>query len=105
MQQNKQRINLKKIDISKNIYKQIGLPVNYSEKILDDFIQIIIETLIHKKEINIKNFGKFTLKSKMKRVGRNPKNKKIYQINERNVVIFKTSKKLKKKINFSHEKR
>ena len=105
MQQNKQRTNLKKIDISKNIYNQIGLPVNYSEKILDDFIQIIIETLIYKKEINIKNFGKFILKKKMKRVGRNPKNKKIYQINERNVVIFKTSKKLKKKINFSHEKR
>tara|TARA_B100000700_G_scaffold282191_1_gene333528 strand:+ start:259 stop:576 length:318 start_codon:yes stop_codon:yes gene_type:complete len=105
MQQNKQRINLKKIDISKNIYKQIGLPVNYSEKILDDFIQIIIETLISKKEINIKNFGKFILKNKMKRVGRNPKNNKIYQINKRNVVIFKTSKIFKKKINFSHEKR
>ena len=105
MQQNKQRINLKKIDISKNIYKQIGLPVNYSEKILDDFIQIIIETLISKKEINIKNFGKFILKNKTKRVGRNPKNNKIYQINKRNVVIFKTSKIFKKKINFSHEKR
>ena len=77
MQQNKQRINLKKIHLSKNIYKQIGLPVNYSEKILDDFIQIIIETLIYKKEINIKNFGKFILKKKMKRVGRNPKTRKF----------------------------
>ena len=47
-----------------------------------------------------KNFGTFYLKKKSKRVGRNPKNKKIdHEISERNVVIFKPSELLKKKLN------
>ncbi|MBL6857434.1 MAG: HU family DNA-binding protein [Pelagibacteraceae bacterium] len=94
------RENTHKKDIIKNIYRKIGLPNTYAAQILNDIINILTLNIITKKIIKIKNFGTFYLKKKSKRVGRNPKNKKIdHEISERNVVIFKPSELLKKKLN------
>ena len=51
--------------------------------------------------MKIKKFGTFSLNYKKKRNGRNPKNKKSYEIQERNVVTFKASENLKFKININ----
>ena len=93
------RENIKKIIISKNISSSIGLPVTYSSKIINDVIQILINILKSEKIIRLKNFGIFFFKKKKQRIGRNPKNKKEYNISERQVVVFKISNNLKKKIN------
>ena len=76
------RDNTKKKDIVKNIYNNIGIPNVYAAKIL----------------------GTFFFKKKDKRPGRNPKNLKYYEILERNLVTFKTSENLKKKINLNVKK-
>ena len=47
---------------------------------------------------NIKNFGKFSLKLKKARVGRNPKTKEKFTISERLSISFKASSFLKSKI-------
>ena len=89
--------NLTKKDISKKINSKTGLPNSYSNKITDDFIDIL-KILIKNKEINIKNFATFKTIYKNERLGRNPKNKKIYKIKARKTLSFIISKKLSDKI-------
>ena len=98
------RDNIKKKDIVKNVNSNIGIPKVYASKILNDLIYILTNNLILNKIVKIKNFGTLILKKKNKRQGRNPKNLKTYEIIERNVVTFKISEYLKKKINSNVEK-
>jgi len=93
------RNNLKKKDITKSIFLNIGISASYSAKIVNDLIDILILTLISKKKIKIKNFGSFKPQMKTERTGRNPKNKKLYKILPRTVVTFRAAKELKLKIN------
>ena len=89
--------SLTKKDISKKIYFKTGLSNLYAKQITDDFIDIL-KYLIKNKEISIKNFASFKTISKNERIGRNPKNKKIYNINARKSLSFIASKKLNVKI-------
>ena len=89
--------SLTKKDISKKINLKTGLSKLYAEQITDDFIYIL-KDLIKNKEISIKNFASFKTISKNERIGRNPKNKKIYNINARKSLSFIASKKLSVKI-------
>ena len=90
-------LNLTKKDISKKIYSKIGFSFEYIGEITDEVINILKE-LIKRKDLNIKNFGTFKLIKKKERLGRNPKSKEIYVINERKSLSFIASKNLKKKI-------
>ena len=76
------KTNLTKKDISKNIHLKTGFSGSYVNKITDDFINIL-KNLIKDKEINIKNFATFRIINKGDRIGRNPKNKKIYRVDRR----------------------
>ena len=98
------RDNTHKKNIISNIADLIGLPVNYTAKIVDDIITILILNINKKKIIKIKNFGTFFLRKKNKRIGRNPKNKINHEISERNVLIFRAAEDLKKKLNFNVRK-
>jgi len=93
------RDNTRKKDIAKNILANIGTSFIYASKIIDDLINILICNLFLNELIKIKNFGTFKVQKKNKRIGRNPKNKKNYEISERNIISFKTAEELKKKIN------
>ena len=89
--------SLTKKDISKKINLKTGLSNLYAKQITDDLIDIL-KNLIKNKEIIIKNFASFKTISKNERIGRNPKNKKIYNINARKSLSFIASKKLNVKI-------
>ena len=91
------KISLTKKNISKKINLKTGLSNLYTNQITDDFISIL-KYLIKSKEISIKNFASFKTISKNERIGRNPKNKKIYKIKARRSLSFITSKKLNDKI-------
>ena len=78
---------------------QIGYSKKVSETLLEEFFNILLNSLIHKKTVKISKFGTFFLKRKKQRIGRNPKTKKEAVITERNVISFKASKELKKFIN------
>jgi len=97
--------NLKKEDIAKSICSNIGISYTYSSKIVNGIIQIIILNLSLGNKIKIKNFGTFNIKKKKERIGRNPKNKKKYNISERIVSTFKVSKLLNMKINKNVKKK
>ncbi len=93
------RINLTKKEIINSIYMQIGFSKKISESILDDIFQILLKNIISEKKVKIAKFGTFVLKKKNERIGRNPKTKEEKIISERNVILFKPSKELKKFIN------
>ena len=97
------RINLTKKEIINSLYMQIGFSKKISENLLDDILDIIVVNLKKYKKIKISNFGRFSLRSKKSRLGRNPKTKEKKIISERNVVLFKPSKDFKDYIN-SYEK-
>ena len=86
-------LNLTKKDISKKINLRTGLPISYTNKITNDFIDIL-KTLIREKETNIKNFVTFKIVNKNERLGRNPKNNKIYKIKARKSLSISVSKNL-----------
>ena len=91
------KTSLTKKDISKKINLKTGLSNLYAKQITNDFINIL-KSLIRNKEINIKNFASFKTIDKKERTGRNPKNKKIYNIDARKSLSFVASKKLRSKI-------
>jgi len=93
------RNNTHKKNIINNILNKMGIPLKYSSRLVDDITSILIENIITTNLFKIKNFGTFTLKKKNKRIGRNPKNKISHEILERNVVTFKSSDMLKRRVN------
>tara|TARA_Y100000741_G_scaffold356361_1_gene332907 strand:+ start:566 stop:865 length:300 start_codon:yes stop_codon:yes gene_type:complete len=92
------RLNLTKNHIVKEINLKIGLSDSYINKIVDSLIEIL-KVSIKNKELNIKNFGTFKTINKNERLGRNPKNKKIYKITARKSLSFIISKKFNDEIN------
>ena len=95
------RINLTKKDIINSIYMQLGFSKKICENIFEDFFYLILEELIKNKKVKIPKFGTFQIRFKKSRIGRNPKTLEKKIISERNVILFKPSKALKKFINLN----
>ena len=89
-------MSLGKKDIVKDIISKADLSKKDSEIFLEAFIRILKSQY---SKINISNFGVFYKHKSPKRVGRNPKTKKVHIISERVRLNFKSSNKLKKAIN------
>ena len=97
------RQNLTKKEIINSIYMQIGYSKKIAENLLDDFFDIIFQSIKKNGKVKIAKFGTFELRFKKSRIGRNPKTKESKKISARKVILFKASKELKKKINESYE--
>ena len=93
------RINLTKKDLVNSIYMQLGFSKLISENLIDDFIQIIIQSFLEEKKIKLSRFGTFEIRHKRSRIGRNPKTKESKEISSRKVLLFKPSKEFKKIVN------
>ena len=97
------RINLTKEEIVNSIYMQIGYSKKISENLLEDFFEIIFNSLKKNNTVKIAKFGTFHVRFKKSRIGRNPKTKEKKTISERKVILFKPSKEFKKKINKEYD--
>ncbi len=85
--------SIKKIDIIKNLNISQGFTSNYSKKVINDLIAIIINN-IRSGNFNLKNIGTFKIINKKQRQGRNPKTKEKFIISARKSVVFTPSKKM-----------
>ena len=86
--------------IKKLIKKNPILTQKDSEEILDIFCSCIKQSLLNKKNIELRGFGSFFIsKIKEKYSARNPKTGELIYVPEKNRVRFKASKKLKELIN------
>lgn len=93
------RKNIKRKDLIANVYFNIGFSKTISENIVYDIFNLFIENIISNNVLKISNFGNFIKKNKKQRIGRNPKTKEVKVISSRNIIIFKPSNLLKKRIN------
>ena len=98
------RINLRRKDLINIVYMQIGFSKLISENLIEDFFSLITFNLKKEKKIKISKFGTFFVRQKKSRIGRNPKTKEKKIISERNVVLFKPSKELKKFVNIDNDR-
>ena len=93
------RTNLTKKELVNSIYMQIGFSKRISENLLDDMLDTIVDNLKNYKKIKISKFGTFSIRTKKRRVGRNPLTKEEKVISDRDVVLFKPSKEFKDLVN------
>ena len=93
--------NYKKENLIKNLSLKIGYPKNFSKKIVNDLVDVIINN-IKFGNLNLKNIGTFKLIQKKRRIGRNPLTKEKFIISSRKSLSFtvsdRISKHLEKKI-------
>jgi len=92
-------VALTKETIINSIYNQVGLSKSQSRIVVERLLEIIKETLKNGENILISGFGKFEIKEKSARRGRNPQTTEDLQLRARRVVVFKTSGVLRNSIN------
>ena len=64
-------------------------------KFIEDFFEVIIQSLEQGDKVKVPGFGNFILRDKKARMGRNPKTKEEFPIDARRVVSFRASSILK----------
>ena len=89
---------LTKSDIVARVH-ELGFTKKKSVDIIESLLEIMKSTLENGDDILISGFGKFCVKEKNKRRGRNPATGSDLILRERKVVTFKCSGKLRNKIN------
>ena len=89
---------LTKSDIVTRIH-ELGFTKKNSVDIVETLLEIIKGTLEKSEDVLISGFGKFCVKNKKQRRGRNPATGDDLLLRQRRVVTFKCSGKLRKKIN------
>ncbi len=90
---------LTKEDLIDSIYNQVGLSKNKSAQLVESFLEIIKKSLENGEDILISGFGKFSVKEKNERKGRNPQTGEDLILKSRRVVTFRCSESLREKIN------
>jgi integration host factor subunit alpha len=89
---------LTKSDIVDRVH-ELGFTKKRSVDIIETLLEIIKSNLERSEDVLISGFGKFCVKNKEQRRGRNPSTGEDLMLRERRVVTFKCSGKLRKKIN------
>ena len=92
-------MTLTKAHIVNAISDQVGYQKNRSFEIVEILLEIIKKTLESGDDVMISNFGKFCVKEKGERRGRNPATGKDMILEPRKVLTFRCSGRLKKRIN------
>jgi len=88
---------LTKSDIVASIH-DLGLTKKKSVEVIEGLLEIIKRSLESSEDVLISGFGKFCVKDKAKRKGRNPATGEDLMLRGRRVVTFKCSGKLRHKI-------
>ena len=83
-----------KRDIVKNLHESFDMRFKGCASIVDSILEIIIANLENGEDVMISGFGRFNIKTKPEREGRNPATNQAMT-----VVTFKGSRKLRKRIN------
>ena len=77
----------------KAIWNQFpDLTLQQSRQIYEQTINLMKDTLAKGETVEIRGFGKFNVKEKNPRIGRNPRTKEEAEIKQRRVVTFKPSR-------------
>ena len=92
-------MSLTKDDIVKAVTEEIGFPHKQSVELIETLLELIKKTLESGEDVMISGFGKFCVKKKQARNGRNPATGEDMILPPRRVVTFQWSGKLKERLN------
>ena len=81
------------------IHDEVGLNKREAKEFIEEFFEMIKNTLEEGNDIKFSGFGNFILRDKVARPGRNPKTGEIIYVPQKKKVSFKMSKHLKQEIN------
>jgi integration host factor subunit alpha len=90
---------LTKEAITRSVFDRLDLSKAASAKAVEATFEIIKKTLEGGEDFLISGFGKFCVKEKGKRRGRNPETGEDLMLAERRIVTFKCSPVIKRKLN------
>jgi integration host factor subunit alpha len=92
-------MTLTKEHIRQSIEDKLSLSRFESSHLIESIVEIIKTTLTSGEDVLISGFGKFTVKEKGARQGRNPQTTQELTLEARRVVMFRCSAVLRDKIN------
>jgi integration host factor subunit alpha len=92
-------MTLTKANIVDAVAEQNGYPKNQSFEMIETLLEIIKRTLESGEDVLVSGYGKFCIKTKHERRGRNPATGEDMILESRRVVTFKCSGKLRERIN------
>ena len=98
-------MNITKANVIDSICKNSDLQKQESTSTVDSLLEIIKRTLESGEDLLISGFGKFTVKDKKSRKGRNPQTGYNFELDARRVVIFKCSAVLRENFNKKKKRR
>ncbi len=90
---------LAKAVIVESVHNRLRIPRKECEEILETLLETIKSTLASGEDVLISGFGKFNVKEKKERRGRNPATGDDAMVSARKVVTFKCSGRLRDKAN------
>jgi integration host factor subunit alpha len=92
-------MTLTKANIVDAVAEQIGYTKNQSSEMIETLLEIIKRTLESGEDVLVSGFGKFCVKEKRERKGRNPATGEDMMMEPRRVVTFRCSRQLRDKVN------
>jgi|UniRef100_A0A7V4G8Y4 integration host factor subunit alpha len=90
---------LTKEKLISRLQTQVGLSKQESRAVVERVLDLIKQSLSAGEDLLISGFGKFSVRQKNARRGRNPQTKENLILRARKVVVFKTSGVLRHRIN------
>jgi len=90
---------LTKDHLVNSLYNNLDIPKSKSASIIETLLQKMKKSLENKEDVLISGFGKFCVKEKKDRRGRNPATGEDLTLEARRVVVFKCSGVLREKVN------
>lgn len=91
--------NITRVHLASAIQDQIGFSKQISLLLVDAFFDHIKQALLADTDVLLGQFGRFSVKKKSSRMGRNPKSGEEVEIVKRSTVSFKPSKHLRAEVN------
>ena len=85
--------------LTSSIHNTLDLPKSQASRLVEPLLEIIKHTLESGEDVLISGFGKFCVKDKLERRGRNPHTADDMMLRARRVVTFKCSGALRDKVN------
>jgi integration host factor subunit alpha len=85
--------------LSESVYHEVGLSRSESANLVEAVLDRIADSLVKGESVKISSFGSFAVRSKGRRIGRNPKTGEEVPILPRRVLVFRPSHILKERIN------
>ena len=92
-------MTLTKANIVEAVTERNGYPKNQSFEIIETLLEIMKRTLESGEDVLVSGFGKFCVKEKQERRGRNPATGEDMMLDPKRVVTFRCSRQLREKIN------